>query len=156
MWGSRWRDAQSIGEERPLLVVFPDVVEAVGSNAGNASAVPSQQGLGGHDPAVPQPTGERGGDCSKKRSIVILDGWPVNQAAEHLELVAKHDDLEVLGASRTHSETGKCSDQTVEEAKHDTPGWSHRGWSTRTRDFPSPTGIAVALAVWWCPLGGDD
>ena len=80
---------------------------------GDASAVPAQQGLGCHDLAVPQPAWERGGDRSEKRSIVIVDGWPVNLAAEYLELVAKHDDLEVLGASRRHSETGKCSDETV-------------------------------------------
>jgi hypothetical protein len=43
-------------------------------------------------------------------------------AAENLELVAKHDDLELLGASRTNSETGKCSDETIDDAKHDSPG----------------------------------
>ena len=103
---------------------------------------------------VPQPAGERGGDRAKKRSIVIVYGWPVNLVAEYLEQVAKHDDLEVLGAPRTHSETGKYSQATVEEAKHDSPGWRHRRWSTPMRDFPSPTGFAlsgIACVVSGCP-----
>ncbi len=62
------------------------MLRCLGRVPGNAFAVPSQQGLGGYDPAAAQPAWERGGDRPEKRSIVIVDGWPINLAVEYLEL----------------------------------------------------------------------
>lgn len=44
-------------------------------------------------------------------------------AAQDAELVAKHDDLEVLGTTRADSETGDHGDETVENTGHN---WSDR------------------------------
>ena len=107
---------------------------------GDASAVPAQQRLGCDDPALAEAAGERGCDGAEQVAVVIVEWGPVDLSAEHLELVAKHDDLEVFRASRTDNETGKCSDETVKDAKHDRPGWRRQPWSAPTREFPSPTG----------------
>jgi len=56
--------------------------------------------------------------------VLVVRSGTLDLAAQHAELVAKHDDLEVFRASRTESEAGKCSDETVEESRHDRPGWS--------------------------------
>ena len=72
--------------------------------AGDASAVPTQQRLGRHDPATAESAGERGGDGAEQVSVVIGEFGPVDLSSQHLELVAKHDDLEVLGVARAHGE----------------------------------------------------
>ena len=63
----------------------------------------------------------------------------VDLSSQHLELVAKHDDLEVLGVARAHGEAGEGGEERVEDAKHDWPGWPHPAWSAPMRAFPSPT-----------------
>lgn len=66
---------------------------------GDAATVPAQQGFGSHDPAVAKPAGESGCDRAENSPVVVIDGWPLGLAAQHRELVAKHDDLEVLGTA---------------------------------------------------------
>jgi len=60
----------------------------MGPMPGNASAVPAQQRVGGDDPAVAEPAGERGCDRPEQGPIVIVGSWPVDLAAEYLKLVA--------------------------------------------------------------------
>ncbi len=73
---------------------------------------------------------------------MIVEFGPVDLSAEHLELVAQHDDLEVLGPSRADEEPSEYGEDSVEDAEHNVPGWRHRGWSAPTREFPSPHRIA--------------
>ena len=72
--------------------------------AGDASAVRTQQRLGRHDPATAESAGERGGDGAEQVSVVIVEFGPVDLSAEDHEVVAKHDDLELLGAVRADCE----------------------------------------------------
>ena len=123
----------------------------LGPVPGDALAVPAQQGFGCHDPALAQSAGECRGDRPEKRPVVVVDGWPVDLAAKYLELVAKHDDLEVFRASGTDSEASKRSDETVEDAKHDHQDGGIEPWSAPTREFPSPTGSSV----WRCVGGAN-
>jgi hypothetical protein len=67
-------------------------------------------------------------------------------AAKYLELVAKHDDLEVFRASRTDSEAGKCSDETVEEAKHERPGWEASALVSTHVRVSEPHRLGVTLS----------
>jgi hypothetical protein len=66
--------------------------------AGDAASVPAQQGLRCDDPAIPEPAGERG-DRAEERPVRVGDRWSVDLSSQHLELVAEHDDLKVLGAA---------------------------------------------------------
>jgi len=113
----------------------------LGPVAGDAFAVPAQQRVGGDDPAVAESAGERSCDRPEQAPVIIVEFGPVDLSAQNHELVAKHDDLEVLGASRPDGESSKCSQKAVEDAKHDTPAWRHCPWSAPTRVFPSPTGL---------------
>ena len=54
----------------------------------DSSAVPSQQHLGCHDPALAEAAGERGGDRAEQRPVCVVDGWPLHLAAKDLDLVA--------------------------------------------------------------------
>ena len=71
----------------------------LGPVSGDAFAVPAQQCFGCHDPALAQSAGERRGDRPEKRSVVVVGSGTVDLAAKYLELVAKHDDLEVFRAA---------------------------------------------------------
>ena len=109
---------QSAELDRRLVVVRVARV-GLGPVAGDASAVPAQQRVGCDDPAVAAWAGERGGDRAEQGPVVVVERGSVDLAAEDGELVAQHDDLEVLGAARTDSETGERSDEAVEDARHD-------------------------------------
>jgi hypothetical protein len=54
----------------------------------DSAAVPTQQRLGSHDPALAEAAGERGTDRAEQRPVFVSDGWPVDLAAKDLELVA--------------------------------------------------------------------
>ena len=56
--------------------------------SGNAFSVPTQQRLGCHDPALPQPARESRRDGAEQDPVVVVDRRPVDSAAQHLELVA--------------------------------------------------------------------
>jgi hypothetical protein len=101
----------------------------VGPVSGDSSSVPAQQGLGRDDPALAQSAGECRGDRSEQGPVLVVRSGTA-------DLAAKHDDLEVFRAARADSEAGKCSDETVEEARHNRSGWRHQP----TREFLSPTG----------------
>jgi len=55
---------------------------------GDTAAMPAQLRVGGDEPAEPEPTGEDGGDRAEKGPVVVIDGWSVDLAAKHGELVA--------------------------------------------------------------------
>jgi len=54
---------------------------------GDASTMPAQQRVGGDYPALTKPTGERCGNRGEQSPVIIVDGWPVNLAAEYQNLV---------------------------------------------------------------------
>lgn len=71
---------------------------------GDSLAVPSQQRLGREDPAVPEPAGECCGDRAEQCPVVVGEPRSSDLASQHGVLVGKDDELEVLGASRSHCE----------------------------------------------------
>ena len=83
---------------------------------GDAATVPLEQGVGCDDPACSTWAGERGGDRAEHGAVSVVDGGSVDLTAEDGELVAEHDDLEVLGAARADREAGKHGDEAVENA----------------------------------------
>ncbi len=133
--------------------------------AGDASSVPSQEGVGGDDPTGSSWAGERGGDGAEQSPIIVVDSGSAELSAQHGELVAEHDDLEFLGAAGSDSETGQAGDEAVENARHSRsasavfplisghdrifgPHRRHRGWSAPTRaGFRAPHAPFVRRVV---------
>ena len=89
---------------------------------GGASSVPSQQCVGCDEPAIASWPGECGGDCAEECPVIVVEGWSVYLSAEHSELVAHHDDLEVFASSGTDRETGQRGDEAVQNSVHGPPG----------------------------------
>lgn len=71
----------------------------LGPVPGDPLAVPAQQRLGRDDPAVAESAGERRGDRCEQGAVVVAEGRPADLTAQDLNLVAQHDDLEVLRAT---------------------------------------------------------
>jgi hypothetical protein len=92
---------------------YPHVGFSVARRTISRLAVPAQQRLGCHDPVFAQPTGECCGDRAEHRSVVVGEGRPANLAAEYLNLVAQHDDLQVLRASGADGESSECGQEAV-------------------------------------------
>ncbi|MGF1617876.1 MAG: hypothetical protein ACFCU2_08745 [Acidimicrobiia bacterium] len=67
------------------------------------------QRVGCDEPPVAEPTRESSCDRAEQRPVVIIDGRPVDLAAENGELVAEHDDLEGIGAARPDREPCHCA-----------------------------------------------
>jgi hypothetical protein len=86
--------------------------------SGDSSAVPAEQRVGGDDPAGASWAGERGGDGTEQGPITVVDFESVDLAADDGELVAEHDDLEVLGATGTEGKTGQSGYEAIGNAKH--------------------------------------
>ena len=59
---------------------------------------------GGDQPPGSARSRERGRDRSEQAPVGVGEFGAVDLSAQHTELVAQHDDLEVLRAARTHSE----------------------------------------------------
>jgi hypothetical protein len=79
------------------------VVDWSGSSSGRFVVGATEAGCRGDDPADASGPGESRGE---QGPVIVVERWPVDLAAEHLELVAKHDDLKVRAASGTYHETG--------------------------------------------------
>ena len=90
---------------------------------GDSLAVPSQQRFGRHDPAFPPWAGESGGDRSEEGPVFIGERGSANLASQDGVLVAKNNDLKVLGPAGTHGETCNLGKEAVEQPRHDRPGW---------------------------------
>ena len=72
--------------------------------AGDASSVPSQQGVGRDEPAGSLWTRERCRDGAEQGPIVVVERGSAYLAAQYGVLVAQHDDLKVLPSSGAHRE----------------------------------------------------
>ncbi len=90
----------------------------LGPVGGDAFAVPAQQRVGCDDPVVAESAGERCCDRAEQAAVVVVEVGPVDLSAQDGELVAKHDVLEVFGATGAHSESSKCCQKAVEDTKH--------------------------------------
>lgn len=60
----------------------------LGPVAGDSATVPSEQGVGGDEPAGSTRPGERGGDRSEQGPVTVVECGPVDLAAQYGELVA--------------------------------------------------------------------
>ncbi len=117
------------GESHDQLAQFHSCGRPTGSAGlrlgpvfGDTTMVPAQQRLGCDDPAVLCRFGERCGDGSEQGPVVVVDRWAIGLASQNLELVAQHDDLEVLRAAGARRELCQQGEEPVEDAKHEDPG----------------------------------
>ena len=65
----------------------------------DAVPMPTQQRVGGDQPPCPARSRERGRDRCEQAAVGVGDLGSVDLAAQHSELVARHDDLKVLPAA---------------------------------------------------------
>ncbi len=86
--------------------------------AGDSSAMPTQQGVGVDEPAGAPGAGECLSDRTEHSSVVVAELGPVGLSAQHHQLVAQHDDLEILGTARAHGQTGQRREEAVQDATH--------------------------------------
>ncbi len=91
----------------------------LGPVVGDAFAVPAKQRFGCHDPALPPCSGKGRGDGVEQGPVVVVDSWSAVSASKHGVLVTEHDDLKILGASRTNSEPCQGGQHAVEDSKHE-------------------------------------
>jgi len=115
----------------------------------DSAAVPTQQRVGSYEPACTQRTWEGLGDRAERGPVVEDELRAVGLSLEHAQLVGQDDDLEVLGAARTNSQTCHRSKERVQDTKH---GASligqRRAWSTHTTEYWARTGsMPVRLTV---------
>ena len=76
-----------------------------------------------------------------ERSSSVVEVGPLDLATKNGELMAEHDDLEVLGATRAHRESSQRGDETVKISIHKAPSsWSVLPGQRRTAGFSAPTG----------------
>ena len=67
---------------------------------------------------------ERGRDRAEQAPVGVGELGSIDLAAQHSELVAQHDDLEVLRAAATHRQPCQQREEPVKDATHEAPGWS--------------------------------
>ena len=94
----------------------------LGPTAGDSASVPTQQGIWRDEPGNSPPSGQGRRDRTQQRPVLIDERWPVVLPARDCELVAKHDDLEDLRASRANSQARQRHQQPVQNPTHRTPG----------------------------------
>ena len=90
----------------------------LGPVAGDSASMPTQQGLWCNEPAGSLRSGQGRRDGAEQGPILVGERWSVVLSAQDCELVAKHDDLKVLRASRARQR----HEQPVQNATHRTPG----------------------------------
>ena len=105
----------------------------LGPVAGDSVSVPTQQGLWCDEPASSLRARQGRRNSAQQGSVLLREGWSVVQAVQHCELVAQHDDLEVLRASRTHSQPCQQREEPVQNATHRIPGCERNMPGQRTR-----------------------
>jgi hypothetical protein len=107
----------------------------------DSTAMPAQQRVRGYQPARAHAAGQGLSDRAEQSPIIICDHGTGIAPAEHGDLVAQHDDLEVLGAARTNSQTSHRREETVQDSKHEASLiGTRRAWSTHTTEFRARTG----------------
>jgi hypothetical protein len=75
----------------------PTPAAGIGPGVGDQAAVPAQHGLGGDQEAGPVGSWQHAADRGEHGSIGRLQPRSMDLAAQHGELMAQHQDLEVLG-----------------------------------------------------------
>ena len=96
----------------------------VGPGAGDQAPVPAQQPLRGDEEAGPAGSGQDTADRGKQGAVGGLEPGAWGLAAEHGELVAEHQDLQVLGglaAGQQHEQLDRAAERQVGKS------WQHRG-----------------------------
>ena len=86
--------------------------------ARDTSPVPSQEGIGGDDPAGSSSAGERCRDGAEQGPVLVVEVGSVDLSAEDAELVAHHDEFEVFGPAGAYGEPRQAGDEAVENARH--------------------------------------
>jgi hypothetical protein len=88
-----------VGDRRPSLVGG-----RVGPASGHHAPVPAQQRLGLHHEHRPPRTWEQAAQRRKQRAVGGLQAGPWLLAAQHRELVAQYQDLDLVGLCRPEAE----------------------------------------------------
>jgi hypothetical protein len=83
----------------------------VGPRAGDQQPVPAQQRLWSDEEAGPPGSGEYTADGGQQRPVGKFELGAGGLAAEHGELVAQHQDLQVLGGVAVASRARSCIDR---------------------------------------------
>ena len=108
------------------------------------ASVPSKQGLGGDEPTDTSRAGERRGDGAEQCPVIVGQLRLFGLASQDGELVAEHDDLEVLRTARARSEPRQRREEAVEDAKHETRDAGHRAWSAPRPNNGHPQGSSMS------------
>ena len=113
----------------------------LGPMAGDSASMPTQQSLWCDEPASSLRSGQGRCDGTQQGPVLVGERWAVVLPAQDCELVAEHDDLEILRASRAHSQARQRHEQSVQNATHRTPGCERIMPGQRARPhFWAPTG----------------
>ena len=94
--GAEYSDV-GVDLQRCQLILIPRVLNLV-------SSVPAQQRFRRDEPAGSPPSGQGRRDRTEQGPVLLREGWSAVLAVEDGELVAQHDDLEVLRGTREHSQ----------------------------------------------------
>ena len=84
----------------------------------DSASVPTKEGVGCYQPANPSRSGQGLSDRAEQAPIVIGDQGPGVASSEHGKLVAQDDDFEILGATRTNSQTCHRREETIRDTEH--------------------------------------
>ena len=76
----------------------------LGPVSGSSPSVPAQQGLWCDEPAGSLRSAQGRRDGAEQGPVLVGEGWPGVLPVQDCQLVAQDDDLEVLRASRAHSQ----------------------------------------------------
>ena len=80
--------------------------------------MPAQQRVRRDQPALAADTRKHTGDRGQQRPVAVIQPWRLRCALQHGELMAQHDDLEVLRTTGTDGEDYKRDEQTVKQTAH--------------------------------------
>jgi hypothetical protein len=81
------------------------------------ASMPAQDRVGSDEEDRPAVTAEHTRERSEDRSVVGFEARPRNLAVQHGELMAQHEDFDILGtltAAMQHQQVDHKSDDTVE------------------------------------------
>ena len=112
--------------------------------AGDSASVPTQQGLWRDEPAGSLWSGQGRRDGTEQGPVLVGEGWSVVLPVQHCELVTQHDDLEVLRASRAHSQARQRHEQPIQDATHGLPGCKRIMPGQRARPYFGHPHAAIA------------
>ena len=89
----------------------------VGPVVGDEASMPTQDRVGSHEEDGPAVTAEHTRERGEDRSVGGFEARPCNLAVQHGELVAQHEDLDILGtisAATQHQQVDHEPDETIE------------------------------------------